>query len=134
MDTQENVIGQSFEEKTAQVRELLPSIAEVDPLAVFCPIGVDFALMGRKFTIRPLPLRKLAILERLGKELTRVATDSEADLDKAMASTAEIICMIVDVPKEDNTEFFLNNLTKPQLEWIFQTTANLSHGINPKKG
>lgn len=132
MDTQEKNTGQSFEEKTAQVRELIPTV-EVDPLAIFCPVGVDFALMGHKYTIRPLPLKKLAMLERLGKGLLQLSGGRETDIDKVMMSIAETICLVVDAPKED-ADFFFNNLTQPQLEWIFRTVAEMSQGISSKKG
>lgn len=131
MDTQEN--GKSFEEKTAQLSTLIPDKISVNPLDIFCPIEVDFSLSGIRYTIKPLPLRKLAMLQRLGKDLIKLSTDNDADIDTVMMSIAETICMIVDAPKED-AEFFYDNLTQPQLEWIFRTVTELSQGTNPKKG
>lgn len=131
MDTQEN--GQSFEEKTAQMETLIPVKISVNPLDIFCPVEVDFSLAGKRYTIKPLPLRKLAMLQRLGKDLIKLSTDNDVNIDTVMMSIAETICMIVDAPKEE-AEFFYDNLTQPQLEWIFRTVTELSQGINSKKG
>ncbi|MBU0579492.1 hypothetical protein KJ628_06020 [Patescibacteria group bacterium] len=126
--------GKSFEEKTAQVKELLPDLIEVDPLAVFCPIGAKFTIKGKSFELFPLPLRKLAMLQRLGKSMVAMATTDQTDeaVDKAMITIAETICTIVDAPKEE-ADFFYNNLTQPMLEWILRTASLMSQGVNPKK-
>jgi hypothetical protein len=125
----------AFEDKVKQVEPVMPIAKEIDPLEIFSPQGVKFNLKGKDYVLYPLPLRKLALFQKFGKEMAMLSTQEkeEIDTDKIVRSLAEIIVTILDAPKED-IEFFYENLTSPMLQWIFQTAIKLSSGLNSKNG
>ncbi len=121
----------TFEEKITQITPIISKEENQDVFEIFSPKGFEIIIGDRKYILYPLPLKKIADLNRLGKQIADWANSTEPDdFEKSLKTVAESVATVLNAP--DDIDFLYENLTQLTINFIFEKLNELSQGKRPK--
>lgn len=115
--TADKKTGNADDAKKVLSKQLNANTGDIDELEVVDPVPEIVEIAGRKYEIKPLPLKKIKLILKLTKLQNKLY--SEETIDEVVESVAQIL-------GEKDTDFISDNVDVKTIGRIFAAVAKVN--------